>query len=61
MTLYEFIAPKFVQLFIKSKCDTADFIATLSKIISFSSLKHVTASIQEVLTKSIKIIENTDA
>ena len=32
-SLYEFLSPKFVQLFIKSKCDHPEFIQCLTKII----------------------------
>lgn len=42
-TLYEFLSPKLIQLFIKSKCDHPEFIACVTRIIKYSSLKHVTS------------------
>ena len=58
--LYDFLCPKFVQLFYKTKCDNPDFIICLELIIKHSSLKYVTQYIWEVVQKCIRIIENND-
>jgi hypothetical protein len=50
-----------VQLFIKSKCDTPEFILTLQKIIDASSLQYIKDFLNEVIQKCVKIVDNNDA
>jgi hypothetical protein len=55
--LYDFLCPKFVQLFIKSRCDTAEFLSCMMYIVQESSLIYISDFLNETVTKCIKIIE----
>ncbi len=39
--LFDFIVPKFVQLFHRSRCDNQEFIQCMALVIEHSSLKYV--------------------
>lgn len=56
--LFDFIVPKFVQLFYKTKCDNQEFIHCMTIIVDHSSLKYVTQCIWDVVQKCTKVLEN---
>lgn len=47
--LFDFIVPKFVQLFHRSRCDNQEFIQCMALVIEHSSLKYVSNQVWDVV------------
>ena len=56
--LFDFIVPKFVQLFYRTKCDNQEFIQCMALVIEHSSLKYVSNNVWDVVSKLLKTLQS---